>query len=285
MTELESITPSTSPDQIYSVPDFSITDFKSRWQKARLQVCARVLTEELSQNPNLVDPTEYELLALCTDTKKEELLKSVFDVSRQLAMSASRYFKVSFEIADLAKILTHSSSPCVGGSWGEHKEAYVYRRKACSDGLGIGSFACDYWREACDGLVMGLGEDERFARHASHGHGDNECMDILFVDKPVRTKDQQQGSSLKWLPLPTFLKKDLDLVSERMSRLRVKVDFLGYAESKVFYLLENNQDSSASLCGPGGRYFHEKLREEIAKLHPDLQIQDAAPLAVYGEKA
>jgi hypothetical protein len=238
-----------------------------------------------ASNPQLLSPNEYELLALCPEDKKEELLKNVFDLSRQLASSASRYFKVSFEIQDLAKVLTQSGSPCVGGQWSTHKEAFVYSRKGCAQFSKIGSLVCDYWREACDGLVMGLGEDERFTRHASIGHGDSECLDVLFLDKPTRSKANEYGAKMKWLALPEYLKKDLDVVIERMSRLRIKVDFLGYAEGKVYYLLENKEDVTSALCGPGGRYFHDKLKEEVSKSHPELIIQDAAPLAVYGEKA
>jgi hypothetical protein len=272
-------------DQISSIAGFSIRDFISRWDKARLQACTRTLVEFHARTPFLINPNEMELLAICPEDKKDELLKSVFDLSRQLASSASKYFKVSFEIQDLAKVLSQSGSPCVGGQWFAHKEAYIYSRKSCSQFNKIGSFVCDYWREACDGLVMGLGEDERFTRHASVGHGDSECLDVIFVDKPTRSKSNEHGSKMKWLPLPEYLKKDLDTVVQRMERLRIKVDFLGYAEGKVFYLIENKEDPTSSLCGPGGRYFHEKLKEEVNKMQPDLIIQDAAPLAVYGEKA
>jgi hypothetical protein len=272
-------------DEIPSVPGFSIADFIMRWDRARLQACAKTLVEVHAGNPSLINPNEMDLLALCPEEKKDELLKNVFDLSRQLASSAAKFFKVAFEIEDLAKVLTRSGSPCVGGQWATHKEAYIYSRKGCGQFNSIGSFACDYWREACDGLVMGLGEDERFTRHASIGHGDSECLDVIFIDKPTRSKSNEYGSQMKWLPLPEFLKKDLEAVVERMSRLRIKVEFLGYAEGKVFYLLENKEDPKASLCGPGGRYFHDKLKEEVAKLLPDLVIQDAAPLAVYGEKA
>jgi hypothetical protein len=272
-------------DEIESIAGFSIRDFATRWGKARLQACAMTLVEVHANNPDLVTPNEYELLALCSPEKKDELLKNVFDLSRALASSASRYYKVAFEIQDLAKVLSLSGSPCVGGQWSTYKEAYIYSRKGCAQFSKIGSLVCDYWREACDGLVMGLGEDERFTRHSSIGHGDPECLDVIFVDKPTRSKSNEHGSEMKWLPLPEFLKKDLDAVVERMNRLRVKVEFLGYAEGKVYYLLENKEDPTSALCGPGGRYFHEKLKEEVNKTQPELIIQDAAPLAVYGEKA
>jgi hypothetical protein len=280
-------------EQIRAVPSFSIHQFNERWHRARIQACIQVLESKIEStrdcanesttiskdeliNKSEISKSEVDLLLLCDEGAKPPLLTLVFDNSRKLALSAARYYGVTFEKDEIVQVLRNSNSPCVQGFWRAHNEAFVIERKACGALKRVGSFLCDYWREACDGLVMGLGDEERFVRHASVGHGDENCLDVIF---------QTYGSQFKWLPIPEFLEKDLQEVVVRMDRLRIKVEFLGYAETKVFYRIENKDDVKMSLCGPGGRYFHDKLKEEVAKFNSKILLQDAAPLAVYGEKA
>ena len=279
-----------APNQVTDVPapapvrlmdtSFDFHDFLNRWRRARIR--ALVELARLSENADL---DETELLASVPSDRHDEALRQIFDVSRTLGLSAARYLGMTWELDDLSDVLGQSGLPCIGGAWlgGSDQTHRVLHRDGCSGGRKIGPLWCDYWREALDGLVMGVGEDERLARHASVGHGDSECVDVLFLDERVRTvplaSEEAGGSSRRYGEIPDAMREILQPIAERLEKSRAKLYLDGFSEGILYYRIES---PDGPVCGPGGRLVHESFQRDASKLFQDLRFQDTGPLAVYG---
>lgn len=264
--------------RITEAPGFSLADFQRRWELARLRA-VRSAVAELANDAT----AETELLRLVPADARDRVLRNVFDYSRKLGVSASQYLGLSWEISDLADVLSLLKVPCVGGIWRDHNSAKVLERKGCDVGAGLGAFGCDYWREALDGLVMGVGDTERLARHRSQGHGDDSCVDVLFIEKagppPRVVSSGRQASSRRFGPLPEGLEESLREVCERFQAMKIHLVLEGVSENILYYRLDAQE---GVLCGAGGKLLHESFIRALARVNPCLIARDASPLAVYG---
>ena len=274
--------------RICNHPEFDPKDFGLRWQKARLSALKSLLNEKgdpSSADEQALIAQEMELLSRVPDELHEQALRRVFDYSRQLGVSVSRFLVLSLEISDFSEILESTKVPCFQGKWRIHNEAQVLERKGCPSLATLKSFGCDYWREALDGLVMGAGDTERLARHRSLGHGDQECVDVLFTENysVPRVVSQEQKSvspSLKkYGPVPSELIQALGEISKRFETMRVRLHVDGFSEGALYYRLETDE---GVLCGAGGKLLHDSFSKELAKKFPEILTRDSSPLAVYG---
>lgn len=255
---------------------FDLEDFLARWKKARISALRTLGGDALE---------EEVLLAQLKDHNREELLRRVFDFSRKFGLSAAKHLGLTFEVTDLAEILRKSGMNCIGGAWVPHNAAYVLKRPGCASFKILGSLGCDYWREALDGLVMGVGENERLARHRSLGHGDSECVDILFFEEFTIPRVLSAESCAPVLPKQKYGPIETDVLDKfqpvfaRFKQMKIQLVLEGISEGTLYYRLDPEK---GVLCGAGGKLMHETFLRDTKKLFPDLDALDAAPLAVYG---
>lgn len=163
-----------------------IADLASRWQRARRSALKTVAESESPGADVALASVEAEGEAL-RDVSAESIekrLRDVFDNSRKLALSASKYFGVTFEIDDFRSLFVAAGVPCAQGIWERRDGAAIGTRNGCPMARVKNTHACDWYREAMDGLVMGLGQKERIVRHGSEAYGDSACVDVLFEEGP-----------------------------------------------------------------------------------------------------
>ncbi|MCM2280184.1 MAG: hypothetical protein NDJ89_19120 [Oligoflexia bacterium] len=258
--------------------NFDIEDFHRRWQAARNAALKSVGATSDEAAAKAADRVlaETSLLSALSPGQRELALRAVFDHSRMLGLSAVRRFGIVWEAADLGSLVGQSGIPCFLGQWsrpesaGQPLRARILTRtptpEHCPGAAQGGSFICDYWREAIDGLVMGLGEELRHRRHESVGHGDAQCLD-LFLD--------ENGPELRYGPIDAEIAAALEPLRARIPALVL----VGCSEGVLYYKLES---ATGPLCGPGGKLLHESVAREISSRFPRLRAQDASPLAVYG---
>lgn len=196
-------------------------------------------------------------------------LRLLFDNTRKLGLSLVKYLGLTFELSDLIEILPSLKTTCFDGTWKPHRASYVLERSGCELLKEQGSSACDYWREALDGLVMGLCDDERLARHQSCGHGDAVCTDVLFQDR----------ESVRLAPVPDKMIPKLDLIKACFASEEVNLTFKGLLENTLFYELKTK---GGMPCGSENQNWHEVFKVMLRSFLPGLKIQDASPLAVIG---
>lgn len=269
-------------------PRFDSEDFLVRWKRARVSALKPFVvggTEAIGE----IQEAEEEvllarILARLKDTDGDLILRRVFDQSRKFGLSASKFLGLTFEISDLREILGKSEISCFGGVWRSHNEAFVHERTGCSSFKDLGSFGCDYWREALDGLVMGVGENERLARHKSLGHGDSTCVDILFTEafatpRVVHADSVVIPSQPKYGALPTEVMEQFQPVFAKFRQMKIELIIAGISEGTLYYRLDPEK---GVLCGAGGKLMHDTFLRDTKKLFPNLKVADVAPLAVYG---
>lgn len=250
---------------------FDVKEFSQRWLRARkTAICFAI-------NPPLdaASTEERILLQRVQPDQREAVLKSVFDLSRKLGVSLSRHLSLSLGIQDFAEILPLIASPCYAGHWRSHNDAQVATRSGCGFIEGLGSFGCDYWREALDGLVMGASDDVRLARHRSVGHGDGDCVDVLFFDKGSGPKPGKHRGEV-----PVEYAQGLEVLARQFQEKGIVLRWEGYSEGILFYRMEAG---AKPLCGAGGQLMHAALKGEVKKFFPGVELRDGSPLAVIGD--
>lgn len=270
---------------------FDVDEFNRRWLKARISALHKsrknshppmesdALDESLSES-DLLDQFFSRTTDETSDEntkKKDGLLRNVFDHSRFLAMSLSRFLGLSFEIQDFQDVLEKSGIPCVQGRWESRRTARVLTRKGCDFCTKSGANACDYWREALDGLVMGLGDKERMARHASVRHGDSSCIDIFYFDAAEPTGPKE--NSLAWGALPEHMQSKLmEICDDFEHKMKASILLKGMNEGILYFEFKSSTDV---LCS-GGQLLTSTFQRKIQNSYPGLRVQEVTPRAVLG---
>jgi hypothetical protein len=258
-------------------------DLLVRWQKARLSAVEKAKPHlspaaniPKSQASNeLLELENFLVMALQepSEVALEQLYKNVFDHSRQLALSFSKHKEVVFEIEDFKELFQDSEIPCLKGEWQQKSEAYVLKRAGCESCLKGNSAACHFWREAFDGLVMGLGDKERFVRHACQRQGDEACVDILFNDVGTAKKN------LAWGQVPEHMSPGiLKACDDFKDKMKIGIEIKGLNEGILYYQFESSSDR---LCG-GGKILEDAFARKVQKIYPGIQLKETSPLAVMG---
>jgi hypothetical protein len=196
-----------------------------------------------------------------------KVLKAVYYNSRKLGHSMLRYFGLLWDILDVHDVLSGTGVPCMQGQWSSDGQRMVVERRGCSGPQECGALSCDYWNEAIDGLLMGLGDEVRHARHRSAGHGDEFCRDAFAA--------RAQGGTA-YGPLPEHLVPFFARLEQRFASDPLRVTFVGYAAGVVYYR------ATTGGAGCGGRSLHTMLQGLVAKAYPRLRLQDVAPASVLG---
>jgi len=266
---------------------FDLQEFAERWRRARLSALGEPASVGLDPGQEL-----RAILAAGERTAgdvaaRDAVLKAVFDASRKLGLSLSRFFRIQWESADFGELLPWSGVPCFQFDWvsrssGENPGgAHVATRPGCEAGRAAGAIACDFWREALDGLVMGLGDEARFARHRSVGHGDAECLDIVFEERSsgVRAPRGARDGATRFGTVDPEVHAALAGAIEKFRAMKVKLRLEGVSEGVLYYQLDADE---GVLCGAGGALLHQSLEREAARAVPHLKLKDTAPIAVYG---
>lgn len=253
----------------------SLAELKDRWKKARCRAFKDVRPLNSSEDELLCCISNF------SDFDFEKILKNVFLNSQKLGRSYQKAFGLSWERQDFVRYLSDLDSPCGKGSWSEFIDASSWVRTGCHGGKAYGSRFCQYWREAFDGLVMGLSENERFVRHQSIMAGDAECLDIIYTESTDTSTSVWENQN-KWGRIPHEIASDLSMVEQKFRHMHAEIKFLGVRERILYYRVESIGGKS---CGGGISVIRAFLEKTLKEMFPDLTSQDASPVAVYGGKS
>lgn len=249
----------TPTDRSDSLEDAIVRDLCERWARARRAAIARVVGERAAGFD------EARGVAAAGADLHEALARAVHENSRRLGEGFARFHRVEPDRFEVARILAASGVPCVAaraeaGAGGDPR----FARPGCA--LAGEGAVCDFWREATDGLVVGLGDGAvRYARHRSAGAGDAECVDVLFAGAQ---------NSMRFGPLTDAQQRSLEGVSATLRLLdgSVTLSFLGLSEGTLFYSLERDGRSTLSL--------EAMLTTTVTRRLPGVRLLDVTPRAV-----
>lgn len=259
---------------ISSTIQSSIEPLRRRWKGAREAAVFKFTglgsEDEFFDNINIVSDEDF-----------ESVVKELFLNSRKLGLGYQRANQLTWERDEFVQYLPSLGSPCAKGAWLKKEKASVLVRGGCINGTRLGTRYCQYWREAFDGLVLGLSEDVGYVRHSSIGAGDARCEDIIYDDEASPT-DAIWTNPYRWGELPVDMRSDLHEIEKRFDDLKIDLKFLGVAEQNLFYKLEPKENLT---CGSAGTIYRSHLEKIVKEKFPNLRLKDASPVAVYGEKA
>lgn len=251
----------------------TIDELSKRWERARLAALKSV-----SETASELD--FFQSLSDLPVDQFEAVLKAVFLNSRKLAQTYQRTFQTSWEPSDFPLFISQLGSLCLGGEWSVTPSSASLVRSGCV-GKKRGLRHCQYWREAIDGLTLGISDETGYVRHGCINAGDAACIDVFYEDE-VSLTDAIWSNVHKWGVLPQNMRPDLELIERKFSELRVELKFLGISESNLFYKLEPKESLT---CGTAGTIYRTRLEKIIQEKFPSVHLRDASPIAVYGEKA
>lgn len=249
------------------VTRMDVHDFQRRWQAARIAALKQG-AEVAADQPAA---TEEALLQQILPAQREAVLKAVYANTRKLGHSALRYFALLWDTDDVREVLAQADVPCLQGQWRHDGPQVVVERHGCSMPQQCGTLGCDYWQEAMDGLLMGLGDAVRHTRHRSAGHGDACCRDVFHSHSAAGTQERAAYG-----PVPEHLGAFLRNLTPQCVPAHVQVTFVGYAAGVVYY------QATAPGMGCGSQLWPTILQRAVAKTYPTLRLQDLAPSAVLG---
>jgi hypothetical protein len=237
-----------------------IDDLAGRWTRAR--------TSALS--PARRGEPEAALLPEALGTDREGAERRVFDHSLRLGEGFRRFHAATIPLDDLPEVLAQIAArdaPCLAGTWKSVPgEAAVCLERSGCVARALGPGACDYWREAVSGLVLGL-TGLRHARHASVTRGDAHCVDVIYADPE---------SVFRFGPIPEEMRAGLAAVARTVAIFdsAVTVRFRGLSEGVLYYELEQ------AGCGPSPLRARPLLEQGVQRRFPALALKEISPRPV-----
>ena len=254
----------------------SLQDLKIRWAKAR----AFALRESGVMELDEVGFFQSGAANLLSEPEYEEVLKKVYLNSRNLGVGYQKFHNIAWDLGDVSQYLPTLGSPCLVSNGELRGSSAVFFRSGCESGNKHGSRFCQYWREAHDGLIIGLCENERYVRHECVTLGNSQCVDVVFNDA-AETSESIWNNRLRWGPIPDERKVELNDIQVKFDKMEVDLVFLGLKEQQLFYKMESKKNLS---CGSSGEIMRTHLKNIMNEYWPQVKLSDASPLAVYGEK-
>lgn len=203
----------------------------------------------------------------------ELLLKKIFDISRLIGLDLRKEYysdkKADPDIKEISSILSFLSIPCLKGSWdiNENSGSFIIKRNNCI--YKDNPTTCLYWREAIDGLIMGLGDSERYTRHKSkYFSKDDECVDVVY---------DSNKSNLRWADVPETIIKKLSCIIEKLNKKQIELILVGYTEKTLYYKIKDSNENLSQfrrgfIIKTISTYCFEKL--------PEIKAVEISPRAV-----
>ena len=163
-----------------------------------------------------------------SETHFLHLIEKIYDKSRITGQNIAKNRGDTYSTDHIIAFLNKTDIPCLSSNWSLQDNESTYRRFRTSCPNTICSRRCTYWREAVKGLIAGLGENTKFARHRSIGHGDKICVDLIY---------DGEKSDLKFGPVTDEIEKVADQVREKFADSYVKLILEGFSEGILYYRL------------------------------------------------
>jgi hypothetical protein len=241
-----------------------LIDLSERWRRARRAALLATVVRRAEGEG------EEELVLRALQKDREGALKQVFTNSLRLGTSFAQYHRVELPLGDLPATLPHLGVPCLAGRYRpcEGEAAYFIERGGCP-AAELGKGVCDWWREAIEGLVLGITGGIFYTRHASAGRGGGVCVGVLYVDPE---------SPLRFGAIPEAMREATESVrrTARAFHTSLDVEFLGMNEGVLFY--RNRRRG----CGDTSLNVQSLVERGIHRHFPGVELREVTERSVLG---
>lgn len=226
---------------------------------------------KLNNSTHIDSNDENELLSKTdslNEEEKESLFRKIFDLSRKIGLEILEKTEY-LTIKETIETINGLKIPCIDDSFkfDEKTKSANSTRKTCI--CNANETSCQYWRESLDGLIMGLGDNERYVRYQSILFGKNEtCVDVIY-DSSV--------NDLKWGEIPFEISSNLKHIIEKYQKKNVEIILKGLNEKNLYFQIK---DKDSNLAGFRRKYILENFEETFKKKFPDFNPIEISPRAV-----
>ncbi|MFN8671584.1 MAG: hypothetical protein U0457_05780 [Candidatus Sericytochromatia bacterium] len=198
----------------------------------------------------------------------ETLLRKIFDESRFLGLKQRKN-----NILNLEEIISFISSleiDCFNREI-QQKDNYLSLEKKDCFYKNQNSYICTYWKEALDGLIMGLGDQERYSRYRSIKYGKNKtCIDAFYYEN---NRELQYGE------VPEKIINFIIRKNKKYSENNLQIKPLGLNENTFFYNIKDSSEISPFRK----KFIIEAFEKTFRKNFPDFIPFENSPKAVIEE--
>ncbi|MFN8576392.1 MAG: hypothetical protein U0354_06005 [Candidatus Sericytochromatia bacterium] len=245
---------------IYNKANINQSFTKEKYYRDRLEVLDSFYKSNETNTLNSLSLSEE---------KKEELLRDIFDISRKFGLKFLSENKLDYlDIKQFQEILEVLDIPCLSGVWSSDSDkAFSIKRDKCE--YKEKALTCLFWREAIDGLTMGLGDSLRYSRHKSRYFSkDKECVDVIYDSNKI---------NLRWDKVPEDISIKFQPLIEKLNTKQVELNFIGYAEKTIYYKIK---DSNENLSGFRRKFLIETIEKFCSEKVPEINLFEISPRAV-----
>ena len=211
---------------------------------------------------------EVSLLKMIKPESEENLLRKVFENSKKFASSAKWYYGAEWEVSDFYEVISKSEMSCFRGRWNSFQEGISLERECCELANKTRPFICHYYKEAMDGLVLGLTDEVIYRRYENCSGRDGICKDVFLYS---------DAKDLKFAPIPDYLLHELEQVKIKLLEIGVSVDFPGQLEGEIFYQWKVVDKKS---CEDLSKKVKQVIEQNISQF--EINIKDITPKAIIG---
>jgi hypothetical protein len=241
--------------------DAELAELGARWRAARLAACGGGAPDE---------GDELGAVRRALEVDAAGAIERAFDHSLRLGEGFRRFHKLDLPLDALAAALPRLGAVCLERSFHRAGQAATARgvRGACAFAEAHPR-ACEFWREATEGLVLGMTSAVRHARHRSAGAGDEACVDLLYVDP---------RSPERFGPLPLPMEAFGQILGERVQAMdsSARLELLGLSEGVLYYALHRQSDS------PGAMALGPMIERSIQRRFPRCSVREVSSRPVLG---
>lgn len=247
-----------------------ISDLAARFRHARRAALRAIVPDAIDR-----ESEEDLLIRALGSADASDLERRVFENCLALGRSFARFFGATLSLADLPRVLPELGSPCLDGVFAidSADPALTLLREGCASLLGARGTphdgrACSYWREAIEGLVLGLTGGVVMSRHERRGGGSERCVDVFHLDP---------HGPHRFGPIPDDARGVLAVV-QRLAHAfdsSVDVEFLGVNESVLHYRVRRREPSSVVSIA-------SLVERSVRRRLPHLSVRQVTERAVFG---
>lgn len=247
----------------------SIIDYRSIFNSSRIELLNNLI--KLNNNNHIDSNNENELLSKIdslNEEEKESLFRKIFDLSRKIGLEILNETGY-LETKQIIKTINELKIPCIDNSFefDEKTNSAKSTRKTCI--CNANETSCQYWRESLDGLIMGLGDNERYVRYQSILYGKNDsCVDVIY-DSSI--------NDMKWGEIPDEISDSLKKTIKKYQEKAIQIILKGLNEKTLYFQIKDKSDNAS---GFRRHYVLENFEQIFKKKFPNLNLCEISPRAV-----
>jgi hypothetical protein len=232
------------------------------YQVARQKTLRKYFKNDLSDESALLEKVQE-----LPQSEQISLFKDIYEHSRQAGLYIVKQEGDTFSTDKIIAFLNSTDIPCMSGGWNIlniENNTWNRFRNNCPDT--VCRSRCNYWRESVRGLIEGLGDTTKFARHRSIGHGDIICVDFIY---------DSEYSDYRFGFITEEIAALFEPLKDELAKHGLKLILDGFSEGILFYRIIDDKGRST------GQTYQETVQKTVREIMPEIRLVETTDLYNY----